>query len=144
MADITSANSVLILTAVGVWNGPQQIQGYATDDVYSADPLDIAETMMGVDGGLSAGFVYNALPVAYNLMAGSPSIALFDALYTQSRQTRSIYWLNGSITLPSLGMKYALVNGVLKTYPAIPDGGKVLKPRKFSIVWESISPARSN
>lgn len=144
MADITSANSVLILSASGVWSGPQQIQGYATDDVYSADPLEIAEIMMGVDGGLSAGFVYNALPVGYSLMAGSPSIALFDALYTQSRATKSIYWLNGSILLPALKMKYALVNGVLKTYPAISDGGKTLKPRKFSIVWESISPAQSN
>lgn len=141
MADITSANAVLILTCAGVFNQPVQIQGFATDDIYSVDPLEIAETAMGVDGSLSAGFVYNSVKVGYTLQADSKSIPVFDALYVQSRKTQSIYWLNGSITLKSTGVKYSLVNGVLTTYAAIPDGGKILKPRKFNITWESVSPA---
>lgn len=142
--DITSVNAVLLLSAPGVWSGPQQIQGFSTDNIFEADALDVAEVLMGLDGGLSAGFIYKEQSIGYTLQAGSPSIPLFDALYVQSKQTQSIYWLSGSITLNSINMKYALVNGVLKTYPAVSSGGKVLSPRKFTIVWESISPAATN
>lgn len=138
--DITSANASLILTCPGVFSAPQVIQGFATDDIYSVDPLEIAETMMGVDGGLSGGMVYNPVVVGYSLMAGSPSIPVFDQIYTQSRANEAVYFMQGTIKLTSINMKFNLINGLLVTYPPVPDGKKLLQPRKFTVRWESVIP----
>ena len=138
--DITSANAALIISCPGVFQA-QQIQGFASDDVYAVDPLEIGQTVMGVDGQLSAGFVFNPVSVKYSLQAGSPSVTLFDTLYQQSLQNEQVYWLQGSIRLFSTNNKYTLTNGVLTNYPPVPDAGKILKPRVFTVVWERITPA---
>ena len=138
--DITSANASLILTCPGVFTAPQQIQGFATDDIYSTDPLEIAETMMGVDGYLSGGMVYNPVVTGMSLMAGSPSIPVFDQIYTQSRAQEAVYFMQGTIKLLSINMKYNLLNGILVTYPPIPDAKKLLQPRRFTIRWEAVVP----
>jgi hypothetical protein len=45
------------------------------------------------------------------------------------------------LQLPSLGVKFAQVKGFLKTFQPIAGAGKLLKPRKHTIEWESIVPA---
>ena len=41
---LTSANSVLIIGVAGLFNAPQQIQGFATDDIFSIEDVDTVET----------------------------------------------------------------------------------------------------
>ena len=138
--DITSANAAIVITCPGVLIAPSQLQGFAADDIFDVDPLEIAETMMGVDGYLSAGVVFNPVVQSYTLMAGSPSTPVFDQIYTQSRSNEAIYFIQASVKLLSIGMKYNLINGVLVTYPPIPSAKKLLQPRKFTIRWESVVP----
>jgi hypothetical protein len=140
MASITSINSVYIITIPNVIF-PTQLQGFSADDIFGTDPLEVAETMMGVDGILSAGLINVPVQQGISLQADSASNAIFDTWYAQQRLIRDIYFANANVTLTSIGKKFALTNGALKTYPPLPDAGKVLKPRKFTIVWESITPA---
>lgn len=142
--DITSANAVFIISCPGVFAAPQQLQGFSTDDIYSTDPMEIAETLLGVDGQISAGVTSVPVVTGISLMAGSPSSPVFDAIYTQSRAQQAIYFIQGTLKLISINMKYNLINGVLVTYPPIPDGKKILQPRKFTIRWESVIPVGTN
>lgn len=141
MADktLTGANSVLLLGVTGLIDVPQQIQGFATDDVYDVDAIDSAETVPGVDGKLSAGWVYTPIRQGYTLQADSDSIEFFETLYSAEQQVREIYRLFGSIYLPSVQRNYTMTRGVLTNYNPVPTAKKLLQPRKFFIVWEAIT-----
>ena len=139
MPDITSANAVLTLAAIGVLSVPQQIQGFATDDIYTVAPVSPVETMMGIDGDLSAGFVYTEKKMDITLMAGSPSNSFFDAVQAAQEAAIAPVQLSGVLTLPSNGLQAQLVVGFLTRYQPLPNGKKVLQPRVFEITWQNIN-----
>lgn len=141
--DITNANSVLMLSIAGLYTSPQQLQGYAADDVFDSEPVDSAEIMMGVDGKLSAGFVFKEVAWNITLMAGSGSIDIFDNWYQAQKSAKAPYWASATVYLPSIGKKWAMTNGVLTKFTPMPAGKKVLQPRKFTITFEDISPAQT-
>lgn len=137
---LTAANSVILLSIPGVYNVAQQLQGFATDDVFNADNVDIAEAPMGVDGRLSAGFVHTAQKQDYTIQADSDSILLFEDWYMFMSQANEIFRCQGSTYLPSTQRKYTMANGVLTSYSPMPSAKKIMQPRKFTITWESTSP----
>lgn len=141
MASITSANSIIMLSIASVYTTPQQLQGFAADDIFSFDTMEIAETMMGVDGKLSAGYVFVPVKWSISLQADSPSNAIFDNWRAAQVAAGDVYFASATVNLPSLRKTFDLVNGVLVSYPPVPDAGKTLKPRKFGLTWESVTPA---
>lgn len=138
MATLTSANSVLTLGVANLFNVPVQIQGFATDDAFAVAEVDTSETMMGVDGKLSAGFTPYPTPIEITLQADSASNSFFDAVINAERVAREKYVLNGSILIPSLGLLFALTNGFMGKVTNVPAAKKVMQPRKFEIVFESV------
>lgn len=138
MASITSANAVFLLGIGTVFPVPQQLQGFATDDAFSTEAVDIAETKMGVDGILSAGFVFQPIKQSITLQADSLSIAMFDAWYAAQKAQRDVFFANAVIRLPSVSRSYTLINGVLSSYMPISDAKKTLDPQKYAITWESV------
>ena len=137
---ITSANAVLALAVASIFPTPVQIQGFAVDDIYDTDAIDPSEVMMGVDGVMSAGFVFVTIKQNFALQADSASNDIFEIWYQQQQAARDIFRASGIITLTSIGKAYVMNNGVLSGYKPIPDGKKVLQPRKFAITWNSVYP----
>lgn len=139
--NITSANAIYALQIAELFDVPIQLQGFSADNVFGTEPMASAETSMGIDGFLSAGFVF--VPVVQNveLQADSPSNDLFDQWWQASQINLDIFPAQGIITLLSIGKKWQLRNGVLTTFPPIPDAQKTLRPRRFGITWERVSPA---
>lgn len=138
---ITAANAILYLSVTSVFPTPQQIQGFAVDDVYDVESLDTAETMMGVDGNLTGGFVNVTVKQGYSLMADSKSVGVFDAWYAAEVATQEKFTANGSVTLMALGKRWTMTKGFLRGYKPIPDAKKTLQPVKFMIEWQNISKA---
>lgn len=138
---LTSANSVLLLSIKGLFDVPFQLQGFSADDVFGVDDLDIAETMMGVDGKLSAGWVPKEVKQAVFLQADSDSTAFFEAWYQAQQSARELYFATGLARLPSVNRSYVMQKGVLTQYSPIATAKKVLQPRKFTITWEAITAA---
>ena len=144
MASITSANAILTLSIDNLYSSPVQLQGFATDDIFDVDPISSAEVMMGIDGIQSAGFVNVPIRTTIALQADSPSNAVFDNWWNVMQQVGDVYYAYGSITLNSLGSKYALIKGVLVTYPPIANARRVLQPRRFTISWQEMRPQPTN
>ena len=138
---ITGANSVYMLSITGLFPAPQQLQGFAADDVFSTDPVQSAETLMGVDGLLSGGFVFAPIVQGVSLQADSDSNFIFDEWWAAQQQAREVYIANGLVILPNLGTKWNLSRGFLTSYPPMPDAKKLLQPRRFGITWGSVTPA---
>lgn len=143
MADktITSANSVLTFVVAGLFNTPIQMQGYATDKAFATEAIDLAETIMGVDGKMSAGYVPNVTPQTITLQADSNSKDFFATLIAATKTAREVFWLSGTLVLPGTGEAFTMTRGVLSNIKQIPDGQKTLQPQDYIITWESVNRA---
>ena len=138
---ITSANSVFTIVVPGLFPIPQQLRGYAADKAFVTDALELAEVQMGVDGRMTAGFTPNPVKQTVSLQADSPSKAIFAAILQAMKTAREVFYISGSITLPSTGEVFTLTRGILTTAKQIPDAQKVLQPMDYSITWESVNPS---
>lgn len=141
MGSITSANAVYMLAIPPLFAIPLQLQGFSADNIFTTDPVQIAETVMGLDGIQSAGFVYNTKVQNISLQADSPSGVIFENWVAAQELISDTYRANGVILLTAIRRKWTMTNGVLTTYPPIPDAGRTLQPRRFTITWEKIQPA---
>ena len=136
---ITSANSVFTLVVAGLFPAPVQLRGYASDKAFTTEAVDLAEVQMGVDGRMTAGFVPNPVKQTITLQADSPSKDIFTAVIQAMKTAREVFYISGSISLPSTGESFALTRGILTNAKQIPDAQKVLQPMDFQITWESVS-----
>jgi hypothetical protein len=143
MASISSSNAVLALTQPILFPVPQQLQGFATDDVFDVEAIKSVETLMGVDGVLSAGFVFAEVPMNISLQADSASNRFFDTLWTQMQAAQDVYALTGTAVLQSIATKFLMINGFLTGYKPAPDVKRVLQPRRYQITWQRIFPQPS-
>lgn len=137
-ATLTVANSVIMLVIPDLFPIPQQLQGYAADDVFSTEPITSIETVMGVDGLLSGGWVPTPKIQNYVLQADSVSSLMFDAWQQAQEAIQDAYIANGFIRLPSLGRVYTLTKGFMTSNMLMSDARKILQPRRFQITWESV------
>jgi tail fiber protein gp32 len=138
---ITSANAVLTLSIPLLFPFPQRIQGFATDDIYDVPAIKKVETQMGVDGVLSAGFVYVEIPQDITLQADSISNLFFDTWAQQMNAAQDVYEASGEIVLPGISTKFQQIRGFLTGYTPVPAGKKTLQPRKYQITWQNIAPS---
>lgn len=141
MPSITGATAAFQLAIENLYDSPQLLQGFAADDVFSTPAIKSIETMMGVDGKMSAGFVFVEIPQTINIQADSPSGQIFDAWWTAQQSQQDVYFANATVFLTALGQKWQMTRGVLSSYSPIPDVKKLIQPRKFEITWNNMSPA---
>lgn len=135
---ITSANSIITLTVAGIFSSPQQLQGFSADNVYETGEQVVTEVLMGIDGRLSGGFVYNPVQQTFTLQADSPSNTVFETWAAQQAINKNAYPASGVTTLISVGTKYVMTRGFLMSLPPLPTAAKVLQPRRYLINWESV------
>lgn len=138
---ITSANSELTFVVAGLFPAPVQIQGYATDKSFSNDALDIAESMIGVDGKASFGYTPNLTKLTVTLQADSVSKDFFATLIAATKTAREVFIVTANLTLPSTGETFAFTRGTLTNVKQIPDGQKVLQPQDYVFMFESVNRA---
>lgn len=138
--DITSANSAFVLQVPSVFTTPQALQGYATDDAFTTEEVDVAEVMMGVDGIMSGGFIPFITQMNIVFQADSVSITNTMEVWISAMQSaRAIYLGNASIQLPSINKEYILQNGILRRITPTPPAKKVLMPQTYAISWQNWS-----
>lgn len=138
---ITSANSVFMLAIPGLFDSPQQIQGFSADGAFTAEAFTSVEVVMGVDGRMSAGWVPVEKKMTVTIMPDSDSDLIFDAWFKSEEAQRELLFANGSIIIPAISRKLTLLKGVRTTYIPFPEVGRMLKARTFGLTWESILPS---
>lgn len=141
---ITAANSVFSLAVLSLFPVPQKVQGYSADTAFTMDPVASAETHMGVDGKMSAGWTPAPRKLKVKLQADSDSVLIFDQWYNAQQAQRELYYANATIDVPALGKSYACSKGVLTSYKQIPDAKKVLDAVEFEITFEDVTSSLIN
>lgn len=141
MPSLTGATSVLQLSIGGLYDQPQQLVGFAADDIFSTPDVQSIETLMGTDGFLSAGYVFVEKEMSIALQADSPSNDLFDNWDAAQQSAQDVFFANLVVYLRALDRKWTCTRGVLSRYKPIPDVKKLIQPRKYTITWNSMSAA---
>ena len=136
-ATITSANSVFMLAIGGIAPIPQQIQGFASDAAWAFEDINNKEIVMGVDGKMSAGYVFVPKPMKVTIMPNSSSTSLFDLWYSSEETAREVFSADATLVYPAIGKKFTLTYGVLSRTKVAPTVGKTLQPVEYEITWES-------
>jgi hypothetical protein len=126
-ATLTNANSSMAMTTEALYPSAQRIQGYATDDAYEGAAVENGEYLMGIDGKLSAGFVFNAAGLTMTLQADSPSLLLFENIYQYEQTNRTKLLQQVTISIPGLGRRYSYKDGYMTSYK-VPAGKKIMQP----------------
>ena len=135
---ITSVNAVITLSVPLLLPVPFVLQGFAADDIFDTDELDMGETIMGADGILSGGLVYSKTPWKVSLQADSASVANFEAWDSGQQSIGDVFPAQGNITLTGIGRSFQLVTGFLVKGKRMPDAKKTLMPRRWSVDWQQI------
>jgi hypothetical protein len=137
---LTVANSAILATVEALYPSAQRLQGYAADDAYDFTEVENGEYSMGIDGNLSAGFVYNEVPFTVTLQADSPSLLLFENIWNYEVANRTKLQHDWTVTLPDLNRRYDLKKGYMRSYKA-PSGKKILQPAVIQLVFSRIQPS---
>jgi hypothetical protein len=136
---ITSVNAIFALSITDLFDSPTQLQGFAADDIFSTDAIVLAETVMGLDGKLSGGYVHQIVKQKIHLQADSPSVAIFELWAATSQANQDVFFGQATVNLPGTQKSYTLRNGILKSAKLLPDAKKTLSAHEFEIDWESVS-----
>lgn len=140
MRTLTTANSTMTLTVPGLLPAPRNIEGYAVDDVFVSDAIEIAQTMMGVDGRMSFGYVPAIKKTTVTLMPTSPSIQLFELWGTTMMTLREALPATALVLqVPGMERVYTYTKGVLVNFKPLPDLKKLSQQVQYMIDWESIT-----
>lgn len=137
---ITSADSIFALTVTNLFPSAQTLEGYAADAMFALGDTEMAQSVRGADGKLSAGFVFGEYLQTITIMPDSPSRQIFEAWQLTSLTSKAVFRCNATIILPAIGKKFTLTNGVLQRVKAMPDAQRVLQAMTFQINWESVTP----
>ncbi len=142
MADITSANAIFTLNVPDVFGtSPQTLQGFATDDAFSTQEIEIGETMLGVDGIMSYAYLPYIIHMPIVFQADSLSIPNTMETWIQAETaTKQKYKANATIVLPSLSKSYVFYNGVITRLTPTPNAKKYLGPQSYQIDWNYYAP----
>ncbi len=136
---LTGANSAIYLGVTDLYDTPQQLQGFAADDIFDTEMVKLCETLMGVDGNLSGGFVNIERKMTIMLQADSPSNDLFDNWAEAMQAQQDTYEANGLVSIYALGSKFTLTKGFLTGHTFMPAVKKLIQPRRFEITWNRVS-----
>lgn len=140
MTDLTAANAIITITVPGVFNTAQQLQGFAAEDIFGSDPIEVGEGSMGVDGIYSAGRVFKEVSQKYNLQGDSASNFVFDTINSYEKTNLVKVPIDGQTILIGLETKWVMTRGFLMMYTPIPSAGRIIKPRSYEIRWNDVTP----
>jgi hypothetical protein len=137
---LTAADAVITLTVSGLFPSPVRLQGFSADNIYDSPNQALNETAMGVDGRLSAGFIYSPVDQNFTLQGDSDSLDFFETLAATMQQVKDTYFMNGNTTIPAQNKTYVMTRGVLVDFASLPTLNKIIAPRRALIRWQSIQP----
>jgi len=139
-ATLTVANSAIAMTTEALFPSAVALQGYAADDAFETDAVENGEFSMGIDGNLSAGFVFNAVGLTITLQADSPSLDYFEQIYMYEQENRTKLQQDITISIPGKGRRYDYVQGYMVSYKA-PAGKKILQPGVVVFTFKRMQPS---
>lgn len=144
LTDITSANAKLILTCEELYPSGVELQMFSTNQSWNADTLQVAETRMGVDGHMAAGYVPNIKTVTIQLEASSPSRRYMQTIQKAMIANQRIYKVSLIAIIPSIGEQVIWSEGVMQNGAVTSTAARVMEPTVWTFHFEKYERSAYN
>lgn len=128
LGNVTSANATVVMVVEGLYPQGVKLEEFSTDAAVSQGDDTLAETRMGVDNVMVAGYVDAIKTVTVTLEPSSPSVPYLNNLIRASRANRKVYPVSLIVNLPATGQTITYSDGVLKSGKLLPDVNQTLQP----------------
>ncbi len=138
---ITAADVVATMTVTNLYPSGFPMEGFTADNIFDAGNVELAETIMGVDGKLSAGAILTAVDQTWHIMPDSPCYTKIQEWASKSRTAITVFRCNATIVFPTHGKKYTCTNGVLVNTTLMAGAGRTVNPITALIRWETVVPS---
>lgn len=135
---LTAANCQIALSVDTIFPVPILMSGFATDNIFRFSDVTQVQTLMGVDGRLSAGWSAVSVPWLISFMGDSLSVDVFEAVIARQKAQQTAYAFTGLIDAPSLNKSASMRRGFLGPVSTFNSADKMMSGRTFSLVWESV------
>jgi hypothetical protein len=137
--DITSADATIILTVAEIFPAGFPLEKFSADQSITAEEETFAETRMGVDGHMAAGWLPTIKAVTIMLEADSISVIAMNQIVTAQQSLRRTLRLHMLVTIPAQGRAYFYTNGILKSGIVVPNLKSVQEPLTYKFDFENRS-----
>lgn len=144
LTDITSANAKLILTCEELYPSGVELQMFSTNQAWSADALQVAETRMGVDGHMAAGYVPNIKTMTIQLEASSPSRRYMQTIQKAMITNQRLYKVSITAIIPSIGEQIIWSEGVMQNGAVTSTAARVMEPTSWVFHFEKYERSAYN
>lgn len=139
MNNITSANATAYMVVKDLYPTGFELNNFSTDQAVDQGEDTIAETRMGVDGNMAAGYIPSIKTVTIQFEAASPSVPYLNNVYLAAQKNRRTYEITLVVKVPAVGKTYTYSGGVLKTGKVLPSLKKTLDPVSYGFDFEKMS-----
>lgn len=144
LGHLTDADATLILTCEELYPNGVQLEGFGADGIMSGEDITVAETRMGVDGRLSAGYTPTVKNVVITLEASSPSLEVMQNIWQYMQSTMSQPECTLTVNIPSLNQTAVYTQGCMTKGRPIPDLKTMLDPTQWSFAFAKIKVSTSS
>lgn len=143
LGHLTSADATLILTCEELYPNGVQIEGFSSDSILTSEDLQVADTRMGVDGRLSAGYTPMVKNVTISLEASSPSLEVMQNIWQYMQSTLSQPECSLTVSIPSLGQTVQYTQGCMTKGRPVPDLKTLLDATTWQFAFAKIKISTS-
>ena len=135
---ITSSDSVLIMIVQDLYPAGIKLEKFSADNIITNESRQSAETRIGVDGKIAAGWIPAIKTVTINLEADSPSLEFIENIIAKQDLNKKLFEISLDITIPSVSKVYSFKKGYIHDVSDMSNLANVLDPREFTIHFESV------
>jgi hypothetical protein len=132
--DITSANASLTIISV---LGSIDVTKFSADGIIDADTTRIAETRIGVDGQMAAGYMPQIKHAVLHLEATSNGCEYLMNLRATSEASKTPMAVTMTVTVPSMNKRF-VCTGYLVDVPPMFNLGTTVQPMDFGFDLQDI------
>lgn len=113
--NITSSNAKIIYKDNFFATSGLVLEKFAADQSLTSDEVAYAETRMGVDGKMAAGYTPNIVPVTIMFEADSPSWSIIEKSLNAAKAVNTVVECELVVAVPSVKKSYSYKKGVVKS-----------------------------
>lgn len=129
---LTTADISFVLSINGLFPAVT-IEGFGVDDAFSNESVRQAEVHQGVDGLVSAGFIFNLTEMTITIMPTSPSYLIFETWREKQIASKKIFAASGVINYPGINMSFVLQDVFLTSHQAMPNAKKIAQEMPYML-----------
>ncbi len=135
---LTAANSKFSLSIPGIAIPLFTLSGYAADAAFVVESTEQTQSIIGVDGEASTGFVPALTTMTVTLAPTSNAIAAFEAWYNAQELAKEAFIARAAIDLPSMQRSYQIGHLALQQVQKVPGAQRILQPMTYQLVAAQI------